>query len=84
MPGSWIPDMSMYSKVIDFGLKANADNYIRAGWKLIETRTGLIGDKEAILTYRVGWPRNAGEPIYPPMIDEKPQATSSFSDPSAN
>jgi len=53
MQGPSIPDMSLYIKVIDFGSKVNADNYIRAGWELIETRTELIGDKEAILIYRV-------------------------------
>ena len=32
--------MSKHSKVIEFGSKANADNYGEAGWELIETRAG--------------------------------------------
>jgi hypothetical protein len=59
-----------YSKLIDFSLKENADNYIQAGWELIETRTYLIGDDAAILAYRLGWPRNAGNPIEPPVVEE--------------
>ena len=59
-----------YSKLIDFSLKENADNYMQAGWVLIETRTYLIGDDAAMLAYRLGWPRNAGNPIEPPVVEE--------------
>ena len=40
------------------------------GWILIETRTELIGDNEALLIYRVGWPRSKGEPLRPEIIPE--------------
>lgn len=59
-----------YSKLIDFSLKENADNYMQAGWELIEARTYLIGDDAAIVGYRLGWPRNAGNPIEPPVVEE--------------
>jgi hypothetical protein len=59
-----------YSKLIDFSLKENADNYIQAGWELIETRTYLVGDDAAILAYHLGWPRNAGNPIEPSIVEE--------------
>ena len=70
MPGPWMPDMSNHSRIIEFSLKANVDNYIAAGWELIETRTQFIGTKQAILLYRIGWPKDAGDPIEPPKIDE--------------
>jgi len=84
MPGPWKPDMSLHSKIIDFSSKVNTDNYVRAGWELIETRSELIGNAEAVLIYRVGWPRNAGEPVCPPVIDEKPDTSSPPSSYSAN
>jgi hypothetical protein len=59
-----------YSKLIDFSLKENAENYMQAGWELYETRTILIGDDAAILMYRLGWPRNAGNPIEPLVVEE--------------
>jgi hypothetical protein len=59
-----------YSKFMNFSLKENADNYIQAGWELLEARTFLIGDHAAILAYRVGWPRNAGNPVEPLVIEE--------------
>jgi hypothetical protein len=63
-------DWAGYSKFIDFSLKENTDNYIQAGWELIEARTYLIGEDAAILIYQLGWPRNAGNPIEPPVIEE--------------
>jgi len=59
-----------YTKFINFSLAENTENYIQAGWELIETRTYLIGDDAAILAYRLGWPRNAGNPIEPPVVEE--------------
>jgi hypothetical protein len=57
-----------YSHVLSFSLKANVDNYLAAGWELIDTVT--TGD-EATLIYRLGWHRSAGEPAnFPPKIDE--------------
>lgn len=74
---SWrIPLKSLYRTVIDFRLKANADNYIQAGWQPIENYADItdfirrIRVKEAISFYRVGWPRTGGEPVYLPVIDE--------------
>ncbi|MGZ9164802.1 MAG: hypothetical protein ACXW4U_06465 [Anaerolineales bacterium] len=61
---------AVYSKFINFSLEENADNYIQAGWELIETRTILIGDDAAILVYGLGWPRNAGNPVEPQVIEE--------------
>jgi len=84
MPDSWFPDFNIYRAVREFGLKANADNYIQAGWELIETRTSFIGDEAAILTYQVGWRHNAGEPVYPPKIDEGPDSYPQDIGPSAN
>jgi hypothetical protein len=71
-----------YSKFINFSLAENTENYIQAGWELIETRTILIGDDAAILMYRLGWPRNAGDPIEPPVIEEIP--SSQYLGPSIN
>ena len=72
MSGSWYRDMDKYFQVIDFGLKENADNYIQAGWEFIATRTSLIGDEVELRIYRVGWRHDAGEPVYPPKIEERP------------
>ena len=63
-----------YSKFVDFSLEENVDNYIQAGWELIQARTILIGDDAAILAYRLGWPRNAGTPMEPPVIEEVPSS----------
>ena len=64
------PDMKEYSHVLEFSLKTNADNYIEAGWDLIDTRMAMLGDEETTI-YRVGWPHSAGEPAdFPPKIDE--------------
>ena len=70
MPGPWKPDMSKHTEIIDFSSKDNADNYISVGWELIETRTEIIDDDTAIHIYRVGWPKGAGEPIRPNIINE--------------
>ena len=62
------PDMQEYSHVLEFTLKTNADNYIEAGWELIDTRPVGVED---MLIYRVGWRHSAGEPAnFPPKIDE--------------
>lgn len=80
-----IPLKSLYRKVIDFRLKANADSYIQAGWKPIENYADttsifrLIRVKEVTPVYRVGWPRSGEEPVYPPIIDEgHPPRTQDF------
>jgi len=70
MSGLWRLATGKYSEFIDFSLKENADNYIQAGWELIEACTFLIGDDAAILVYQLGWPRNAGNPIEPLVIEE--------------
>jgi len=60
------PDMKEYRHVLEFSLKTNADNYVEAGWELIDTRT--VGE---IVIYRLGWRQSAGEPAnFPPKIDE--------------
>jgi hypothetical protein len=84
MPGPWKPDMKKYRYVKAFGLKANADNYVKAGWEFIETRTDLIGNDAAIVTYRVGWLRANGEPVFPPEIEEDPSAYPQNNEPSMN
>jgi len=63
------PDMSKHSKVINFGSKADADNYVRAGWELINTHAeqGPSGRGQTVIVYRVGWPLGAGEPVEPPL-----------------
>ena len=85
-----IPLKSLYRALIDFPLKVNADNYILAGWQSMEIYPDLadfirrIRVKEAIPLYRVGWIRSAGEPAYPPVIDEgQPPRTQEFG-PSVN
>lgn len=74
-----IPLRSIYREVIDFSLKANADNYIQAGWQPIiafqlepAEFTERIRTKKMNRRYRVGWLRGAGEPPHPPVIDEVP------------
>jgi hypothetical protein len=74
---SWrIPLRSIYREVIDFRLEANASNYIQVGWQPIGFQyepadiIRRIRVKKAIPLYRVGWPRGAGEPPRPPIIDE--------------
>ena len=71
MPHSFKPDMNKHSKVIELRGKSNADNYIRAGWELIETYAALgpLGRGQTTLTYRLGWPRGAGEPVRPEIED---------------
>jgi hypothetical protein len=72
-----MPDLSRYSKVIEFRSKANADNYIGVGWELLETYTEPSPDEkgQTRTIYRVGWPRGAGdEPVEPPRAhDAEPQ-----------
>ena len=72
-----IPLKSFYREVVDFCLKANADNYIQAGWQLIGFYFEPAEFIERIRTktfnrrYRVGWLRGGSEPTYPPVIDEE-------------
>ena len=70
MHGRWNTDMSKYSKVIEFGTKANADRYVAAGWELIETRAEPFILGKTIIVYRVGWPDGAGGPVMPPTDDD--------------
>ena len=60
--GPWNPDMSNWKEVIDLVFKHDVDNYIAAGWKLIEVRTDL-SQHGAQKSYRLGWPKYAGEPV---------------------
>ena len=53
-----------YSKIIEFGTKANADNYIAAGWELIENRAEPFALGRTIIVYRIGWPHSSGKPFY--------------------
>ena len=62
--------MSEYNQVVEFGTKANAEIYIAAGWKLIETRAEPFALGRTIIVYRVGWPEGAGEPITPLTDDD--------------
>lgn len=62
--------MSEYNQVVEFGTKANAEIYVAAGWKLIETRAEPFALGRTIIVYRVGWPEGAGEPIMPPTDDD--------------
>jgi hypothetical protein len=69
MPHSFYPLMNKYREVIDFGSKIDADNYIRAGWELIDTHVEPVqGRGQTILIYRVGWRRDAGQPVEPPKV----------------
>jgi len=58
-----------HSQVVDLGSNEDADSYVEAGWEFIGTRTGLIAKDRAILTYRLGWPLGAGDPVHPPKVD---------------
>jgi len=62
--------MSEYTQVVEFGTKANAEIYVAAGWKLIETRAEPFALGRTIIVYRVGWPEGAGEPSMPPIDDD--------------
>ena len=62
--------MGKHSRVIEFGSKRNADNYIAAGRKLIETRAEPFILGRTIIVYIVGWPHGAGEPVTPPADDD--------------
>jgi hypothetical protein len=74
--------MNKYREVIDFSSKINAENYIRAGWELIDTHAEPVpGRDQYIPIYRVGWRRNAGEPVDPPKVDDRIDLDP---DPSAN
>jgi hypothetical protein len=68
--GSQSLKISKYSKVIEFGSKENADAYIVAGWKLIETRAEPFILGRTIIVYIVGWPDGAGKPVMPPTDDD--------------
>ena len=73
MPHSFYPLINKYREVIDFSSKIDAENYIRAGWELIDTHTEPVsGRAQNIRIYRVGWRRNAGEPVEPPKVDGPP------------
>lgn len=62
--------MNKYSRVIEFGSKANANRYIATGWELIETRAEPFALGRTIIVYHVGWPADAGEPVTPPTDDD--------------
>lgn len=62
--------MNVYSRVIEFGTKANADNYVAAGWELIETRAEPFILGRTIIIYRVGWPFDNVQPIMPATADD--------------
>ena len=62
--------INKYSKVIEFGSKANADCYIAVGWELIETRAEPFALGRTIIVYIVGWPDDAGDPVMPPTDDD--------------
>jgi len=62
--------MSKHSKVIAFGSKANADNYIAVGWELIETRAEPFILGRTIIVYLVGWPDGGGAPVMLPTDDD--------------
>jgi len=63
--------MNKYREVIDLGSKIDADNHIRAGWELIDTHAEIFpGRGQTILIYRVGWRRDAGEPVEPPKVGD--------------
>jgi len=62
--------MSKHSKVIEFGSKASADNYIATGWELIETTAEPFALGRTIIVYRVGWPDGAGDPVLLPTDDD--------------
>jgi hypothetical protein len=63
--------MNKYREVIDFVSKIEADHYIRAGWELIDTHAERSqGRGQSILIYRVGWRRDAGEPVEPPKAGD--------------
>jgi hypothetical protein len=71
LPRSFYPHMKKYREVIDFGSKMDADNYMREGWELIDTHAETFeGRGQTILIYRVGWPRDAGEPVEPPKVGD--------------
>ena len=78
MPHSFYPYVNKYREVIDFSSKMDADNYMRAGWDLIDTHTETFsGRSQNVLIYRVGWRRDAGEPVRPDIEDSplKPGAS---------
>ena len=63
--------MNKYREVIDFGSKIDADKYIRAGWEFIDTHVEPFqGRGQTVLIYRVGWRRDAGEPVEPPKVGD--------------
>jgi len=62
--------MTKYSRIIEFGSKANADRYIAEGWELIEKRAEPFILGRTIIVYHVGWRADAGEPITPPTDDD--------------
>lgn len=63
--------MNKYREVIDFVSKIDADDYIRAGWELIDTHAERSqGRGQTVLIYRVGWRRDAGEPVEPPRVGD--------------
>lgn len=69
--------MNKYREVIDFGSKMDADNYMRAGWELIDTHAETFeGRGQPMLIYRVGWRRDAGEPVEPPKVSDRPDRAS--------
>ena len=61
MPRSWKPDTSKYSRVKDLTSKAETDKHIELGWEYIDKST-FVGGSHTFINYRVGWPKNAGEP----------------------
>lgn len=71
MPHSFYPHMNKYREVIDFGSKIAADKYIRADWELIDTHAETFqGRGQPTPIYRVGWRRDAGEPVEPPKVSD--------------
>ena len=72
MRNPWILYKNVYIDVREFSLKQNADNFVKAGWKLLGVHAGFTEANVPTLVYRVGWLLDSGEPIHPEIIDEVP------------
>jgi hypothetical protein len=72
MTNPWVLYRNVYIDVREFGLKQNADNFVKAGWKLLGIKAGFTEDNIPTLIYQVGWLLDSGEPVRPDIIDEAP------------
>lgn len=59
-----------YVKIMCFGSRTNAYNYLKAGWEPIDIKIERFGLGQTIILFRLGWLHRAGKPVQPALRDD--------------